>query len=135
MADLSQLTPIEEYSLSVNNFNEPEVFEKQKALMLLLTRLILLEPGTFQSHPDMGVGLISNYRYRVDDGSLSSDLKARIQTQIDTYLPFLSGIDVVVMIKDKSFYVIITIDTLVYGMLYNTIDNTVYTDYTTIAEL
>ena len=103
--------------------------------MLLLTRLILLEPGTFQSHPDMGVGLISNYRYRVDDGSLSSDLKARIQTQIDTYLPFLSGIDVVVMIKDKSFYVTITIDTLVYGMLYNTIDNTVYTDYTTIAEL
>ena len=135
MADLSKLIPIKEYSLSVNNFNEPEVFEKQKALMLLLTRLILLEPGTFQSHPDMGVGLISNFRYRVDDGSLSSDLKARIQTQIDTYLPFLSGVDVIVAFKDKSFYVTITIDELVFGVLYNTIDNSIYTDYTTIAEL
>ena len=135
MADMSRLIPIKEYSLKVNDFNEPKVYEKQQALMLLLTRLILLEPGTFQSHPDMGVGLISNFRYRVDDGSLIADLKSRIQTQIDTYLPFLSGVTVLVEIHDKSFYVSIGIDDLIFGILYDTQTNNLTTDYTTIAEL
>lgn len=135
MADITRLIPIREYSLKVNDFNEPKVYEKQQALMLLLTRLILLEPGTFQSHPDMGVGLISNFRYRVDDGSLVSDLKSRIQSQINTYLPFLDGVNVLVEIHDKSFYVTIGIDDLVFGVLYNTQTNDLSTDYTTIAEL
>ena len=135
MADISRLIPIKEYSLKVNDFNEPKVYERQQALMLLLTRLILLEPGTFQSHPDMGVGLISNFRYRVDDGSLIADLKSRIQTQIDTYLPFLSGVTVLVEIRDKSFYVTIGIDDLIFGILYDTQTNNLTTDYTTIAEL
>lgn len=135
MADITRLIPIREYSLKVNDFNEPKVYEKQQALMLLLTRLILLEPGAFQSHPDMGVGLISNFRYRVDDGSLVSDLKSRIQSQINTYLPFLDGVNVLVEIHDKSFYVTIGIDDLIFGVLYNTQTNDLSTDYTTIAEL
>lgn len=132
---IDSLTPIKDYSLSVNNFNEPKVYEKASALMMLLTRLILLEPGLFQSHPDMGVGLISRYRYKVDDGSLASELQARIQSQIDTYLPFLTGVQVVVAIKNKAFAVSITIDSLIFGVLYNTESNTITTDYTTIAEL
>lgn len=135
MADITRLIPIREYSLKVNDFNEPKVYEKQQALMLLLTRLILLEPGAFQSHPDMGVGLISNFRYRVDDGSLVSDLKSRIQSQINTYLPFLDGVNVLVEIHDKSFYVTIGIDDLIFGVLYDTQTNDLSTDYTTIAEL
>lgn len=135
MADITRLIPIREYSLKVNDFNEPKTYEKQQALMLLLTRLILLEPGTFQSHPDMGVGLISNFRYRVDDGSLVSDLKSRIQSQINTYLPFLDGVNVLVEIHDKSFYVTIGIDDLIFGVLYDTQTNDLSTDYTTIAEL
>ena len=135
MADITRLIPIREYSLKVNDFNEPKVYEKQQALMLLLTRLILLEPGTFQSHPDMGVGLISNFRYRVDDGSLVSDLKSSIQSQINTYLPFLDGVNVLVEIHDKSFYVTIGIDDLIFGVLYDTQTNDLSTDYTTIAEL
>lgn len=126
---------LKEYSLSVNSFNEPKVYEKAPALLLLLTRLILLEPGTFQSHPDMGVGLITNYRYRVDDGSLASELQSRIKTQIDTYLPILSGVDVNVNIKDKCFYVSIVIDGYIYGILYNSDDNSLKTDYTTISDL
>lgn len=132
---IDSLTPIKDYSLSVNNFNEPKVYERASALMMLLTRLILLEPGLFQSHPDMGVGLISRYRYKVDDGSLASELQARIQSQIDTYLPFLTGVQVVVAIKNKAFAVSITIDSLIFGVLYNTESNTITTDYTTIAEL
>ena len=132
---LDTLTPIKDYVLSLNNFNEPKVYEKAKALMMLLTRLILLEPGLFQSHPDMGVGLITRYRYKVDDGSLASELQARIKSQIDTYLPFLTGAQVQVSIKDKAFAVSITIDSLIFGVLYDTGTNTITTDYTTIAEL
>lgn len=132
---LDSLTPIKDYSLSINNFNEPKVYEKANALMMLLTRLILLEPGLFQSHPDMGVGLISRYRYKVDDGSLASELRSRIQSQIDTYLPFLTGVQIAVSIKNKAFAISITIDSLIFGVLYNTESNTITTDYTTIAEL
>lgn len=135
MANITKLIPITEYSLSVDNFNEPKRYEKAKGIMLLLTRLILLEPGLFQSHPDMGVGLVSRYRYAVDDGTLADNLKARIKTQIDTYLPFLSGVDVYVKIKNKCFAVNINIDSTIYGILYDTESNTIQTDYTTIAEL
>ena len=129
------LTPIREYSLSVNNFNEPKVYTKAKAIMMLLTRLILLEPGQFQSHPDMGVGLTTRYRYRINDGSLEADLQARIKTQIDTYLPFLSGVQVAVTMKNKAFGINIIIDSTIFGILYDTESNAIATDYTTIAEL
>ena len=131
----NSLLPIREYALSVNNFNEPEVFERAKALMLLLTRLILLEPGTFQSHPDMGVGLLSRYRYTLDDGTLANSLKSRILTQIDTYLPILSGVTVNVRIVEKCFFINIQIDTIIFGILYDVEANSIQTDYTTIAEL
>lgn len=129
------ILPVREYSMSVNDFNQPKVFERAKALMLLLTRLMILEPGTFQSHPDMGVGLISNYRYSIDDGTLASNLQSRIKTQIDTYLPFLSGVDVSVSIEKKMFLISIKIDTVIFGVLYDTETNSIQSDYTTIAEL
>ena len=44
---------IDEASMSVNDFNEPRMYSNAEGLMLLLSRLVLLEPGTFQSHPDM----------------------------------------------------------------------------------
>ena len=66
---------IDEASMSVNDFNEPRMYSNAEGLMLLLSRLVLLEPGTFQSHPDMGVGLLTNFRYRLDtDDGLAANL-------------------------------------------------------------
>jgi len=126
---------IAEYSLSIDEFNNPKVYEGAEGIMLLLSRLVLLEPGTFQSHPDMGVGLVSNYRFRVDDGGLSSELASRIKTQIDKYLPFLTGVDVDVSIKDNSYYIAITINGIIFAIFYDTQSNSYKTDYKAIADL
>lgn len=127
--------PIKDYTMSINDFNEPREYDKAQALMMLITRLILLEPGTFQSHPDMGVGLVTNFRYRLNDGTLASDLQSKIKLQIDTYLPFLSGVNVNVAIKNKAFLASISIDSAIFGILYDTESNSIQTDYKTIAEL
>ena len=127
---------IEEASMSVDNFNNPKIYSDAQGLMLLLSRLILLEPGTFQSHPDMGVGLLTYYRYELDsDGGLAADLRQRIRSQIDTYLPILTGIDIQVKIEDKTFYVTARINNLVFGVLYDSENNTVETKYSSISDL
>lgn len=126
---------IKEYSLSIDEFNNPKVYEGAPGVMLLLTRLILLEPGLFQSHPDMGVGLLTEYRFRTDDGGLASELKSRIQSQIDKYLPFLTGAEIAVDIKDNSYYISITINGIIYGILYNTETNSIQTDFKAISDL
>ena len=78
------LMAITEESLSIDNFNDPKIFKNAEALMLLLSRLVLLEPGVFQSHPDMGVGLLTNYRYKIDtEDGLASEIQQRIRNQID----------------------------------------------------
>ena len=122
--------------MSVDNFNNPEIFKNAEGLMLLISRLVLLEPGTFQSHPDMGVGLLTNYRFKVDsDGNLASDLRSRIRNQIDTYLPILTGVDVQVRIYDHTFYVTIQINGLAFGIIYDANENSVQTKYSTIEDL
>lgn len=49
--------------LSVDKYYKPLVATDTNYATLLLVRLILLEPGTFQTHPDCGVGLVSKFRY------------------------------------------------------------------------
>lgn len=127
---------MEEESLSVDNFKNPKVFKNAEALMLLLSRLVLLEPGTFQSHPDMGVGLLTNFRYRIDsDDGLAAELKNRIRTQVDTYLPILTGIDIQVELIDHTFYVAMQINGQMFAILYDAQENAVQTKYSAIEDL
>ena len=72
---------ISEFSFSVDDFKSPKVYKNPKAVAVLLTRLLLLEPGTIQSHPEMGVGLYSNFMYGME-GATASSLKSSIQKQI-----------------------------------------------------
>ena len=127
---------ITEESLSIDNFNDPKIFKNAEALMLLLSRLVLLEPGVFQLHPDMGVGLLTNYRYKIDtEDGLASEIQQRIRNQIDTYLPILTGIDIQVKIVDHSVYVLMQINGLMFGILYDSQNNAVETKYSTIEDL
>lgn len=85
-----------------------------------LVRLILLEPGTIQSHPNMGVGLTSKYRYMdVDDAC--RDLKTEIQQQIVTYMPELSGVEIDIKPQGTSG---ISLNFSVNGVLYDFSYNT-----------
>ena len=52
-----------EYHFDVNDFKEPRETTGRKAIGVLIVRLLLLEPGTDPNRPEMGVGLVSKYRY------------------------------------------------------------------------
>lgn len=100
-----------EYLFSVNKFNEPEVLTKQRAIGMLLVRLILLEPGSDPLHPEMGVG-IKNYRYAM--GKLD-ELRTRVEEQINTYLPCFPAADVsIVQTPDHMCNIEIMINNVIY---------------------
>lgn len=99
---------MKEYLLTTNEYLEPSVAEGSDAYGILLTRLLLLEPGTNPLHPAMGVGLGPKYRYITElDMPM---LQSLIQDQVNTYLPssFLSTTSVILEIKDTK-YLLITI--------------------------
>ena len=54
---------MKEYSISINEFNKPKEYDGINSLYITLIRLILLEPGTYQTNPNMGVGIVSRFRY------------------------------------------------------------------------
>lgn len=78
--------------LSVNKYYKPLVATDQNYATLLLVRLILLEPGTFQTHPDCGVGLVSKFKYATDVDM--AELNSKIKEQIMKYLPQFSLVNV-----------------------------------------
>lgn len=100
-----------EYLFSVNEFNEPKKVENKSAIALLLVRLIMMDPGSDPLHPDMGVG-IRNYRYSADN---LEDLRSRVQTQIETYLPEFQNVNVaIIRTPDKVCNIEISIDDITY---------------------
>ena len=91
-----------EYLLSINKFDRPKKYidseGKPAATQTLITRLILLEPGTIQHHPEMGVGIVSKYRYSNTDALPA--LRHDIEDQCRTYLPDLYDCNVDVSLSD-----------------------------------
>lgn len=100
---------MKEYLLSTNEYKEPKVAEGSDAYGILLTRLLLLEPGTNPLHPGMGVGLGPKYRF-ISENDMPM-LQTLIQEQVNTYLPseFLTATKVYLELKSKSKYLQITI--------------------------
>lgn len=97
-----------EYLMSVNTIKRPKVLKDKDAIYVLLVRLLLLEPGTNQAFPNMGLGLVSNYRY-----SFADDLNKLIsayKNQISTYLPGLELVDVLGKVVNKTLILEVNID-------------------------
>ena len=110
--------PITEPTLSIDEFNNPKVIKNERAVMLLITRLVLLNKGTIQSHPDMGVGLVARYRYSDQDQARA--LQADIVQQIAQYLPQFQGAEVRVEYEDHMFYISVILREQAFMMLYDT---------------
>ena len=117
--DLNKPSTYREYFIGIDEFNHPKVYTDQHATFVLLIRLILLEPGTYPNHPDMGVGLVSRYRFVMKEKL--GELQTRIQNQINTYLPEFSAVNVEVSYEEQHKYtkISITIDEITYKMTYN----------------
>ena len=94
--DVDRIEPL----LSVDKYYKPLVAEGEDYATLMLIRLILLEPGTFQTHPNMGVGLVSRFRYstEVDMVKLANSIK----DQIMKYLPQFTLTDVRCILGDSE---------------------------------
>lgn len=107
---------VEEHLFSLNKFSTPKILQGDVAVYILIARLILLEPGTIQSHPHMGVGIVSKYRY-ADESSVSA-LINDIQNQMAAYLPELQYAQVDVKYEKGAFKIFITIDNVVYDFSY-----------------
>lgn len=111
--------PIKEYLMTTNNFDRPKVVKNQDAIYTLLVKLALLEPGTYESHPDMGLGLHSKYRYSFDADKVRTDFLKQIQT----YLPMFTNIEVLTEIKDHYLIIQVRIDDTIYPLYLNTETN------------
>lgn len=82
---------------------------------MLLIRLMLLTPGTIQSHPNMGVGIATKWRYC--DVDRLNDLQTEITNQISTYLPKLrlSSVNLKVKKNSKDLIIEIRADGVLYS--------------------
>ncbi len=89
-----------EYTLTTDEFRKPRILKNNDAISQLLIHLILLEPGTYSNRPEMGVGLVSHYRYSKKDELHT--LSNKIQEQIQTYLPEFDAVDVSVYYDEKD---------------------------------
>ncbi len=102
-----------EYLLTVDEFSNPQVVEGKSAIALLLSRLILLEPGSDPLHPEMGVG-IRKYRFN-SDKDLLNIIQKDIEKQVDTYLPTFQGAEVqLALTDDKILNINITVGDTTY---------------------
>ena len=110
---------MKEHVLSLNDFNMPKVFNESDSAYVLIIRLLLLEPGKFQSHTEMGVGIRSRYRFNNDENFLMN-LQNDIKKQIDKYLPELSATDVTITSNNKVLGIIINTADGAYVVSYDT---------------
>ena len=107
---------MQEALLSINKYDRPKVLKNEDATYMLLMRILLLNPGSIQSHPEMGVGIISKWRY--SDMDELAELELEIEKQISNYLPKLnaSNIEVSQSTENNSEIIIkITVDNVVYA--------------------
>lgn len=121
-----------EHSFSVDDFKNPKVYKDREAVAVLLMRLLLLEPGLIQSHPEMGVGLVSRYRYGVD---VASDLQSNFKNQIDRYLPQLQGVRVSVTQEGQVLNIAVEYNDVLYGVSFDQSNGNVNANSASLAEL
>lgn len=118
MSIISALDNVTEYALSLDEFLNPVKYKGRSAIEILLCRLILLEPGTIETHPNMGVGLVSKYR-NMPSSELST-LNSDIQEQITTYMPWVYGVEVKTSVTKKGeLRIAIKANDEIFALTYN----------------
>lgn len=93
---------MDEHLMSVTKTQTPKILTGAKAEEIAIIRLILMEPGLYETHPKMGVGLVSKYRYK-DIDEIQATLPDAIRSQMRTYMPMITNPEVVISFyKDKN---------------------------------
>lgn len=95
-----------EYPLSKDKFDNATVLKDDKAIITWIVRLILMNPGDIQTHPEMGVGLVKNYRYSWSD-VVEKELSDKIMDQVSVYLPQYAIVDIQCKVIGVMLYIMI----------------------------
>ena len=114
----NEITGLKEQLLSINEFMQPKILKGESAAFTDIIRLFLLEPGTNQTHPEMGIGIRS--RYRFSDTDEISVLKQEMKTQMETYLPTLLIMDIQVETYGTTLAIFISSQDDVFAVGYDT---------------
>lgn len=102
-----------EYLIGTDDFNNPKVVYGKKAIGVIVCRLLLLEPGTDPMRPEMGVGIVSKYRYMFPDNL--NELKRDIAYQLNKYLFPYQRVAITMWVEtDKTLRMDIVIDDNTY---------------------
>ena len=113
-------TTIREYVLSLDDYNNPKILEGEDAIVVLLIRLFLMNPGDIETHPNMGIGLYKNYRNMDMDNII--ELEQEAQKQIEEYLPMLQNVGVSVSqstTNSKVMVIEIQVGNTIYSLMNN----------------
>lgn len=115
---ISTVTKITEHTLSINEFNQPKVLTNEAGICQKLIELALLNPGTYPTRPDMGLGLVRNYRYQSEDDV--EKMKEDFKKQIETYLPTLRDVEVDIKVVGKELRFFVKVDGTMFRLILNT---------------
>lgn len=105
-----------EYLMDVDKRQQPKVFRKYEGDRINVFRLIMVEPGTYPTHPTLGVGLVSRWRFR-DIDTIKSSLASTIEAQLKDFMPHLIDPQVTVTIVNNNNKNIINISVRINGEL------------------
>lgn len=102
---------MKEHVFSLNDFNMPKVYDEKDANYILIIRLLLLDPGKYQSHPTMGIGLRTKYRFNNNSqDNILQVLQADIKEQMSKFLPQISYRNIGLTLDDNVLGIIIETD-------------------------
>jgi len=139
---------ISEPTFGFDDFKQSKKFDGLQGLAKQILNLIVMEPKTIPSNPDMGLG-IALYKYEFDTDATRSLIRERISEQIDTYLPeYRSFIQSVVVepipkerlsLNNKGVYIGIYVSqknpetgdnlALIFPNIYNNSNNNVISEF------
>lgn len=94
------LANITDHALAIDSFKNTVTYKGFSAIEMQICRLIMIEPGTYETHPELGVGLVS--RFRDAPSSELETLDRRIKEQMTTYMPDVYGVEVKTSLVPKT---------------------------------
>lgn len=108
---------MKDYVYDIDKYGNPKVYKNHQAVSILLAKLFMMNPGDDELHPDMGIGLVKNYRYAYMEDF--AELQLNAQKQIETYLPLLQNVSVDVLKNPEQHEIKIVIKTsdTVYALM------------------
>ena len=112
-----------EYLLDVDEYVRPKKVFNHDAMATVLMYLALLDPETYPTHPGMGLGLVTRWRWKM--APEVTNCEREYKRQIQTYLPWFENVDVEMQLTQNNLLLIlITLNQQQYQLVFNTEEQT-----------